>query len=392
MAHAVNKLTALGVSKLKEPGRYGDGAGLYLMIDPGGSRRWQMIFRHGGKQREMGLGSASLFSLADARRKRDETHRLIAEGRDPIAEKRKPDPVTVKAVTFGEFADQHIAEITKGFRNEKHKAQWTSSLRNHASSLRSKALADITTDDVLSVVKPIWHTNNETASRVRGRIEQILDAAKARGLRTGENPARWRGHLNQLLSKRRKLQKGHHTALPYADLPCFIDELRKRTGVSALALEFAILSGGRVGEVLKCPWSEIDRVKKVWSIPAARMKAERDHRVPLTPRMLEILDAVEPLRRGDYVFPSFRADKPLSDMVFAALYKRMGRRITTHGFRSTFRDWVGDETNYQREVAEAALSHVVGDSTEAAYRRGDALEKRRELMLAWEAFVTSEAA
>ncbi|WP_244480643.1 tyrosine-type recombinase/integrase [Methylobacterium sp. Leaf399] len=190
MARAVNKLTALGLSKKKEPGRYGDGAGLYLVIDPNGSRRWIMIFRHGGKQREMGLGSANVISLADARRKRDETHRLIAEGRDPIAEKRKPDPATVKAMTFGAFADQLLPEIVKGFENPKHAAQWTSSLKTYAEALRPKPVADITTDDVLSVLTPIWHEKGETASRVRGRIERILDAAKVKGLRTGENPAR----------------------------------------------------------------------------------------------------------------------------------------------------------------------------------------------------------
>ncbi|MCJ2012165.1 tyrosine-type recombinase/integrase [Methylobacterium sp. J-076] len=392
MARAVNKLTALSIAREKKPGRYGDGAGLYLVIDPNGSRRWIMIFRHDNRQREMGLGSATVFSLAEARAKRDEFRRLIAEGRDPIAEKRKPDPATVKAVTFGAFADQLIPEIVKGYRNEKHRAQWTSTVNTYAASLRLKPVADITTDDVLACLQPIWHDKNETAARVRGRIEKVLDAAKARGLRTGENPARWRGHLDQLLSKRRKLMRGHHAALPFLEVPAFVAELRKRSGVSALALEFTILTAGRVGEVLECPWSEIDRTKKVWSIPAARMKAERDHRVPLTPRMLEILDAMEPLRRGTYVFPTFKADKHMSNMAFNALLKRMGVKATTHGFRSSFRDWAGDATTFQREVAEAALSHVVGDATEAAYRRGDALEKRRELMNAWDAFVSSGTA
>ena len=388
MARAVNKLTALGVQRAKDPGRYGDGAGLYLVIDPGGSRRWIMIFRHGGRQREMGLGSAAVVSLADARRRRDDAHRLISEGHDPIAEKNKPDPSKAKAVTFGAFADALVPELAKGFRNEKHRAQWTSTLNTYAASLRSKPVAEITTDDVLAVLSPIWTTKNETAARVRGRIEKVLDAAKARSLRTGENPARWRGHLDQLLPKRRKLSRGHHTALPFAEVPAFVATLRERSGISAKALEFTILTAARVGEVLECAWSEIDLRTKVWTVPASRMKAGREHRVPLSPRALEILAEMTPLRRGALVFPSFRADKPMSDMALSALYKRMGVKATTHGFRSSFRDWAGETTAYPRDVAEMALSHAVGDKTERAYRRADALEKRRALMDDWAAFVT----
>ncbi|CAO4153076.1 tyrosine-type recombinase/integrase [Methylorubrum extorquens] len=338
MARAINKLTALGVSREKKPGRYGDGGGLYLVIDPGGSRRWIMKFRQNNREREMGLGSTSIVSLAKARQQRDEARLLIAEGRDPISERKKPDPATAKTVTFGAFADALLPELLKGHRNEKHKKQWTSTLATYAASLRTKPIADITTDDVLAVLTPIWTDKNETAARVRGRIEKVLDAAKARGLRTGENPARWRGHLDQLLSKRRKLQRGHHTAMPFADVPAFVASLRERKGVSALALEFTILTASRIGPVLTCPWSEIDRTSKVWTVPASRMKAERDHRVPLSLRALEILDELEPLRRGNLVFPSFRADKPMSDMALSALLKRMGVKATTHGFRSSFRD------------------------------------------------------
>jgi integrase len=373
MARAVNKLTALAVSRAKEPGRYGDGAGLYLVIDPGGSRRWIMIFRQGGRQREMGLGSANVVTLAEARRHLDETHRLIAEGRDPIAEKRKPNPSAIKVITFGAFADTLVPELAKGFRNAKHAAQWTSTLNTYAASLRGKPVAEITTDDVLSVLSPIWTAKSETASRVRGRIERVLDAAKAKGLRDGENPARWRGHLDNLLPKRRKLTRGHHAALPFSEVPTFIADLRKRTAVAALALEFTILTAARVGESLGCRWDEIDRKSRVWTVPAERMKAGREHRVPLSPRALEILDVAEPLRRGGYVFPTFRSDKMMSDMALSALLKRMGVRATTHGFRSSFRDWAGEATTFPREVAEAALAHAVGDETERAYRRGDAL-------------------
>ena len=333
---------------------------------------------------------SAVVSLADARRRRDDAYKLISEGRDPIAERKRPDQATAKSVTFGAFADALVPELAKGFRNEKHKAQWTSTLNTYAASLRSKLVADITTDDVLAVLSPIWTTKNETAARVRGRIEKILDAAKAKDLRTGENPARWRGHLDQLLSRRKKLTRGHHTALPFKDVPAFVAKLRERSGISAKALEFTILTAARVGEVLECPWSEIDLKAKVWTVPASRMKAEREHRVPLSPRALEILAEMAPLRRGDLVFPSFRADKPLSDMALSALYKRMGVKATTHGFRSSFRDWAGETTTFPREVAEVALSHAIGDETERAYRRADALEKRRPLMEAWAEFVTSE--
>ena len=388
MARAVNKLTARTVATAGA-GRFGDGGGLYLVVDPRGSKRWMLLFRHGGRQREMGLGSASVVSLADARRRRDEARQLLAVGRDPIAEKRKAEAPADDAVTFGAFADKLVPELVKGFKNAKHAAQWTSTLKTYASPLQEKPVADITTDDVLSVLQPIWTTKSETASRVRGRIERVLDAAKAKGLRIGENPARWRGHLDQLLSKRRKLTRGHHAAMPFEDVPAFIAALRRRMAVSAMALEFTILTAVRTGEVLECPWSEIDRKAKVWTIPAARMKADRGHRVPLSPRALEILDKMEPLRRGALVFPSFRAEEPLSDMAMLALLKRMGIQATVHGFRSSFRDWAGETTNFPREVAEAALSHIVGDETERAYRRGDALEKRRKLMNEWADYVSS---
>lgn len=388
MPRAINKLNALTVSRVKEPGRYGDGDGLYLVVDPNGSKRWMMLFRHAGKQREMGFGSANILSLADARRRRDETRRMILEGRDPIAERKAASPTT-QAVTFGAFADQLLPELSKEFRNDKHRAQWVSTINTYAASLRPKAIADINTDDVLAVLTPIWTTKGETASRLRGRIEKVLNAAKAKGLRSGENPALWRGHLDQLLPKRRKLTRGHHAALPYEDVPAFVVSLRERPAITARALEFIILTAARVGEVVECPWSEIDLERKLWTVPAARMKAARDHRVPLSPRAIEILVEMKALQRGSLVFPSFRADKPMSDMALSALLKRMGVPVTTHGFRSSFRDWAGDMTAFPREVAEAALAHAIGDATEAAYRRSDALEKRRALMVAWADYIAS---
>jgi integrase len=259
-------------------------------------------------------------------------------------------------------------------------------LTKYAAPLRDKPLDAIQTDDVLSVLTPLWQTKNETASRLRGRIERVLDAARAKGLRSGENPARWRGHLDHLLPKRQKLSRGHHAALPYADVPELVADLRNREGAAALALEFLILTAARSGEVLGAKWNEIDRDAKVWTVPAERMKAGREHRVPLTQRALQILATVEQVRTGDYVFPGQRHGRPLSVMSMEMLLRRMKVDVTVHGFRSSFRDWAGECTSFPREIAEAALAHTVGDETERAYRRGDALEKRRKLMAAWASF------
>jgi integrase len=339
----------------------------------------------------MGLGGVSAVPLADARRRRDEARKAIIEGRDPIAERRlRNDPK--QEVLFGAFADQLIPEIVKGFRNQKHIYQWTAALNAHASSLRARPIDAVTTDDVLAVLQPIWTTKSETASRLRGRIERILDAARARGLRQGENPARWRGHLDQLLPRRKRLTRGHHPAMPYADLPGFIAALRKRSGVAARALEFLILTAGRVGEVTGAQLPELDREARLWTVPASRMKAGREHRVPLCDRAIVILDEVAPLRRGSYLFPSFRADRGLSNAAFEAVLTRMKiQGVTSHGFRSSFRDWAGDCTSHSRETVESALAHAVGDATERAYRRGDALAKRRLLMEDWSIYVNGSA-
>lgn len=288
--------------------------------------------------------------------------------------------------------------IEGGFRNAKHLAQWKMTLGPaYCGKLRGQHLDDITTDDVLAVLSPIWQKKNETASRLRGRIERVLDAAKAKGLRSGDNPARWRGHLDTLLAKRQKLQQGHHAALPYAEMPAFVAGLRAREAVAARALEFAILTIARSGEVLGATWHEIDMEKKVWTVPAGRMKAGREHRVPLSEAALAVLKAMEPLREAvdgvSYVFPGQRPKRPLSGMAMAMLLRRQKheQKITVHGFRSSFRDWAGEETSFASETAEASMSHAVGDAAERAYRRGDALEKRRELMNAWAAYCLSGA-
>ncbi|HQS47790.1 MAG TPA: integrase arm-type DNA-binding domain-containing protein [Xanthobacteraceae bacterium] len=395
MAREVKRLTARTVSSLKEPGRYADGGGLYLQIGPTGTKAWLFLFKRDGKRREMGLGAIGDVSLAEARQKAEEARRIAAESGDPFEVRKAAKDARREAdaaPTFGGFADVLIAGIEGGFRNEKHIYQWKQTLGPaYCARIRDKKIADISTDDVLAILQPIWLEKNETASRLRGRIERVLDAAKAKGLRSGENPARWRGHLDTLLSKRQKLQRGHHPAMPYAEVPAFIADLQKREAMAARALEFAILTAARSGEVLGATWAEVDLKAKVWSIPAARMKARRDHRVPLPEPALAVLDAVAPLRRADddgsgFLFPGQRPMRPLSGMAMEMLLRRQKLDITVHGFRSSFRDWAAEETAFPREIAEAALAHVVGDTTERAYRRGDALEKRRELMKAWAAF------
>jgi integrase len=275
--------------------------------------------------------------------------------------------------------------IETGFRNAKHRSQWRNTLTTYTTPIWNKRLAEIETDDVLACLKPIWTAKAETASRVRGRIERVLDAAAARGLRSRDNPARWRGHLANLLPKRP--EHVHHAAMPFDDLPAYVARLRESDGISARALEFTILTATRSGEVLGARWSEIDLDAKVWTVSAGRMKSAREHRVPLSERAVEILSALAAVKIGDYVFPGAKRGSPLSVMALTMVMRRMGMEaFTVHGFRSAFRDWAGERTNFPREIAEAALAHVVGDETERAYRRGDALEKRRALMEAWAIF------
>lgn len=385
--HTLAKLSARRIATATKPGRYGDGGGLHLVVAPDGSRKWVFRFAWAGKQRDMGLGPIRDVSLADARQRAADARRLVKEGKDPVAARRAERAAAAEGDTFGPFAERLIETIEIGFRNEKHCCQWYTTLATYAAPIWNKRLADIDTDDVLACLKPIWTAKSETASRVRGRIERVLDAAAARGLRSRDNPARWRGHLANLLPARHKLARGHHAAMPFADVPEFLARLRKVEGVSARALELAILTAARSGEVLGARWDEIDIDARVWIVPAARMKAGRQHRVPLSERAAEILAALAAVKTGEHVFPGAKRGKPLSVMALAMVLRRMGvGEFTVHGFRSAFRDWAGERTRFPREVAEAALAHVVGDATERAYRRGDALEKRRELMDAWAAF------
>lgn len=391
MGRQAKKLSARTVTTLTKPGRHSDGDGLYLVIDASGARRWLFMFRWQGKLKEMGLGGSAVVTLAEARDKANDARRLVKAGINPIDARNAAKTESEGRPTFGSFADALVEDIKSGFRNEKHRWQWSHTLTVYAAPLRPLFVDEVSTEDVLGVLKPLWTTKQETASRLRGRIERVLDAAKAKGKRAGENPARWRGHLDHLLPRRKKLQRGHHPALPYTEVPALIAELRTREAMASFALEFTILCASRSGEVLGADWSEFDRTTKVWTIPAERMKGGIEHRVPLSARALAILDEVEKLKVSNFVFPGARKGKPLSNMAMTMLLKdRMKRTdITVHGFRSSFRDWCGEMSSFPREVAEAALAHLVGDETERAYRRGDALEKRRKLMDAWSKFVGS---
>jgi integrase len=336
----------------------------------------------------MGLGSTLAVSLARAREKAAEARALVAEGLDPLAAKQAARRIP----TFGEAADALIASLEPSWRNEKHRAQWVMTLRDYAKPLRDLPVDRIETADVLAVVQPIWQSKSETASRLRGRIEKVLDYAKAHGHRTGENPAAWRGHLALVLPARPKLSRGHHARMEIDDVPAFMAQLRDRESVAARCLEFLILTATRTSEALRAQWSEINLETKVWTLSAQRMKAAREHRIPLSGRTLEILAEMEPMRQSAFIFPGQRRDKPLSTMALEMVLRRMEiEDATVHGFRSCFRDWAGNR-NFPRELAEHALAHSIGDKAEQAYRRDDAVERRRALMEAWERFLAAREA
>lgn len=393
-------LNARRVETLSEPGRYSDGGNLYLHISPNGGKRWIFAYRGAPKagsknnRYEVGLGSAGPngVSLAEARALADQARQLLRQGKDPLTAKREAARAAAAVPTFGEFADEYLKTHRPKYRNEKHAAQWEMTLGDaYCKPIRSLPVNEIDTAAVLKLLQPIWQRVPETASRLRGRIENVLDAARARGLHPGPNPATWRGHLQSLLPARQRLTRGHHAALPYDEIPDFLEKLRIREGLAALALEFAILTACRSGEVLGARWEEIDLDKGVWTIPAVRMKAGHIHRVPLSGRALEILKSI-PKGESPFVFPGEKAGKPLSGMAMAMQLRRMGRTdITVHGFRSTFRDWASEQTLFPHETCEHALAHRISDKAEAAYRRGDQFEKRRALMDAWASFCEPHA-
>ena len=377
-SRALNRLSATKVASIKEHGRHADGGGLFLLVDET-RRRWLFRYRWHGAKRELGLGSARSLSLSAAREMAAEYRTMLAEGKNPRASKEKE----VKPLTFGAFADDYIETMSTGWKNPKHIAQWRMTLTEYAKPLRSLFLHEIDTDDVLAVLKPRWAKTPETADRLRGRIENVLDAAKARKLRTGENPARWRGHLDQLLPRMRKAGRGHHAALSFGQMEGFMKKLRERKATAARALEFLILTAARTSEVVDANWKEIDLRNALWNVPAARMKAGRAHRVPLTAPALAILAATPVAERKGRIFKRNAEDLPLSNMAMPMLLRRMKVEETVHGFRSSFRDWAAEETNFPNEVCEMALAHTVPGKAEAAYRRGDLFIKRTRLMEAW---------
>ncbi|MGO8847738.1 MAG: tyrosine-type recombinase/integrase [Methylocella sp.] len=395
MVKKINRLSARTVATLTKPGRHADGGCLYLKIDPGGSKRWTFMWMRDGKQREVGLGSVIAVTLAKAREIAASFRAILADGGDPLETRRQARAEKQERKTFGAVAEEFLAAHEPSWRNAKHRAQWRMTLEFYAKALLACPVAAIDTAAVLAVLTPIWQAKPETASRLRGRIEAVLDAARVAGHTPVDrlNPARWKGHLDKLLPKPAKLSRGHHAAMAYADLPLFISRLRERETVSNLALEFLILTAARTGEVIGAEWPEFYQEARVWTVPAARMKGGREHRVPLPARAIKIIEKLAGGRTGAFVFPGQRRlDRPLSGMALEMTLRRLGvHDATVHGFRSSFRDWCGEETHFPREIAEAALAHVTGDKTELAYRRGDALEKRRALMDAWGKFLTPPA-
>jgi integrase len=390
MARRTGKLSAVAVTQTKKRGYYSDGGGLFLQVGPTGAKSWVFRFRQAGRLREMGLGPLYTVSLAEAREKALDCRKARLEGRDPIetrrAERMAARTDAAKAVTFKDCAEAHIAAHRAGWRNPKHAAQWGATLETYVyPHFGSLPVVAVDTGLVLKAIEPIWAAKPETAGRVRGRIEAILDWAKARGYREGENPARWRGHLDQLLPPRSKVRRvEHHAALPYRQIGEFMAELRAQEGVAPRALEFAILTAARTGEVIGARWDEINIADRLWTIPPERMKGGRDHRVPLSDAAIAIIDLMAMIRSGEFVFRGAQPRRPLSNMALLMTLRRMGRSdLTAHGFRSTFRDWAAERTDFPGEVAEMALAHTVGDKVEAAYRRGDLFEKRQLLAEAW---------
>ncbi len=379
MARTLNRLTALGVSRLREAGLYCDGGGLYLQASKTGARSWIFRYTRNGHTRDMGLGSFLTVTLAEARNGAANARSSIAAGKDPLSMRRQASRAE-DSITFKDAALRYIEAKQSGWRNAKHAAQWPSTLEMYAFPVFGNvAVAEVDTDHLLKAIQPIWTTKNETARRVRGRIENILDWARAKGLRTGENPARLREHLQHMLAEHsRAAAVDHHAALPYLQIGGFLAALRRKDGVAARAMEFTILTAARTGEVIGARIEEFDLERALWIIPGSRMKAGREHRVPLSAPALAIVKGMIELSDGGYLFPGGRTGKPLSNMERGDL--------TVHGFRSTFRDWAAEATSHSNEVAEMALAHAVGNRIEAAYRRGDLFEKRRQIMTDWAAY------
>lgn len=401
-------LTALAIKHAKQ-GMHADGNGLYLRVQANGNKGWIFRFQLNGKRREMGIGTLDQKPAVEARAEVAELRRQVQQGIDPIEHRKAQAQAAAHeqahaAVTFATVAEDYIDAHTPGWRNAKHAQQWRNTLATYAHpTIGALHPAEVTTDHVLAILKPIWSSKTETASRLRSRIELVLAYAKAKKMREGENPALWRGHLDALLPKPGKVRRGrHHPALPYGRMAEFMKVLRASAGMGARALELAILTAARSGEVRLATWSEIDLETGTWAIPGARMKAGKDHRVPLSPAALALLEQLPRTEGSSLLFPGERSGKPLSDMTLSAVIRRMdesggwidpktGDLVTPHGFRSSFRDWAAEATDYPHEMAEIALAHAVGNKVEAAYRRGDMFERRRKMMEAWAAWCDTKA-
>jgi integrase len=388
LARILNRLSARKVETETRIGRHADGGGLYLSISANGGKRWVFLFKRYGRTREMGLGSVTSVKLARARDLASDARQIVARGGDPILERPNPEA----GLPFEECATRYIAANKPGWKNAKHADQWTNTLKKYAYPVIGRLPAgEVTTDHVIKILTPIWSTKSETASRVRSRIELVLDWAKVHGHRQGENPARWRGHLDQILPKRSKVRRVvHHPALPFAELPAFMEALRSRRGISARALEFTILTAARTSETIGATGAEMNTGTAIWTVPPDRMKAGREHRVPLASRAVAILTDLAKVAKpepGGWVFPGDSEDGSLSNNAMLALLDRMKfSHVTVHGFRSSFRDWASETTAFPHEVVEMALAHTIENKAEAAYRRGDLFEKRRQLMTAWAEF------
>lgn len=389
MATKINRLSAPAVKNAK-PGRHGDGGNLYLLVKPDGRKTWMFRYRDKltGKSRDKGLGAAWDISLPEARERAAEQRRMLRDGNDPIDTaadaKKKARADVARQMTFGRCSELYIEAHKAGWRNLKHAGQWDATLRTYCASIWATDVATVDTAAVMRCLDPIWTTKTETASRVRGRIESVLAWATVRKYRTGDNPAAWRNHLDQLLPKRSKVQKvEHRTALPYVDLADFVSQLRLRSGLAAKVLELQILTATRPGEVAGALWEEFDLDGKLWTIPDERMKAGKEHRVPLSSAAVKLLRSLPMV--SPFVFPGVKG-RSLTTAAAMALLKGMQVDVTAHGFRSTFRDWAGETTKHPREVIEAAMAHRLKDAAEAAYQRGDLLQRRAKLMADWASF------
>ncbi|OXI91053.1 integrase [Burkholderia sp. AU31652] len=401
MGRGIHKLSAVAVTKEDRRGYHGDGGGLWLQVSQSGTKSWIFRYARHGKTRNLGLGPFPDVSLKAARDKATELRAALARGEDPMAERAAAKAQAASRMTFDQCSAAYIAAHRGGWKNPKHAEQWTNTLATYASPvIGSLDVAHVDTQHVVRILErdDLWMKKNETASRVRGRIERVLAWATTRHLRTGDNPARWRHHLDTLLPPPGKVQKEkHHEAMPYRAIAAFIQELRQQPGVAARALEFTILTASRTGETIGMQWSEADLAQNVWTVPAGRMKASKEHTIPLSARAVEILKEMQAARDVDddceFVFPGWTGDKGLSNMAMLKLLKDMGHTgLTVHGFRSTFRDWAGEQTHHAREVIEHALAHQLKDKAEAAYQRGTLFEKRRSLMDDWAAYIETPQA